>query len=127
MPSLHGGDDLCWILYPAKGRRVGIGIREEPLDGRLEFDNRAEHAAQQAPLGKLGEVAFDSVQPGRRRRGEVERPARVALQPLLDLRMFVRRVVVNDGVDGLALGNGSLGDVRKRCGDPTGLVMSTRS
>jgi hypothetical protein len=43
----------------------------------------------------------------------VERPARMALEPFLDLRMLVSGVVVDDGVDGLALGNGGFCDIQK--------------
>ena len=47
----------------------------------------------------LGEEAFDGVEPGRRGRREVERPAGMPGQPFLYLGMFVGRVVVDDGVD----------------------------
>jgi hypothetical protein len=40
-------------------------------------------------------------------------PARIASQPLLDLRMFVGGVVVDDGVDRLAFWHGGLGSIEK--------------
>jgi hypothetical protein len=82
VPSFHGGDDFVRVLCPAKGPRVEVGFRKEPLDGGLEFDDRAEHAAQQAPFGEFCEIALDGIQPGGGRRGEVERPARVACSTL---------------------------------------------
>jgi hypothetical protein len=61
VPSFHGGDDLGGILCPAEWPWVGICLGEEPLDGRLEFHDRAEHAPLQSPLGELGEIPFDGI------------------------------------------------------------------
>ena len=41
-------------------------------------------AVLQAAFGQLGDEALYGIQPSRRCRGEVERPARVALQPAPD-------------------------------------------
>jgi integrase/recombinase XerD len=71
---------------------------------RFFFDvtlNRADLAKQasfvhepritvEAPPGELGEEAFDSVEPRRRGRREVEGPARMPRQPLAHLGMLVR-------------------------------------
>src|SRR4051812_14704884 len=45
--------------------------------------------------------------------GEVEHPARMFCQPRLDLRMFVRGVVVGDGMDELARRDGALDGVQE--------------
>ena len=61
-----------------------------------------------APLGEFGEIAFDGVQRRCRCGGKVEGPSRMVLKPFFDLRMLVGGVIVDDGVNGLALGNGGL-------------------
>ena len=58
-----------------------------------------EHSTLEAPSREFGEEAFDGVEPGRRGRREVKRPAGMPGQPFLYLGMFVCRVVVDDGVD----------------------------
>ena len=45
-----GGDDLVWVLGPAEGARVVIGLGEEALDGGLKVDKGMEHAALQRPV-----------------------------------------------------------------------------
>lgn len=37
---------------------------DEAVDGGVELDDGVEHAAPEAPLGELGEEAFDGIQPG---------------------------------------------------------------
>src|SRR5512144_1903433 len=75
-----------------------IGFFDEAVDRRLELDDRAEDAALEAAPGELGEETLDGVEPGAGGRREVEDEAPVALQPRLDLRVFVRGVVVEDDV-----------------------------
>ena len=81
-------------------------------DGVLEVGNGLEHAAPQTLAGQVGEEAVDSVDPGRRGRGEVEDPARMALQPGTDPGMLVGGVVVGDGMDQLASRDGALDGVK---------------
>jgi hypothetical protein len=101
------------ILCPPEGSRVGVDLRQEAVDCGLKVDDRAEHAAFEAPLGELGEITLDRVQPGGRCRGEVEAPPRMPSQPFLDLRVLMGGVVVDDGVDCLALWYGGLGHIEK--------------
>ena len=79
---------------------------DEAIDGCLQVDDGYEDASLQSalgePLGELGEEAFDSVEPGCRRWGEVEGPAGMPQQPLANLWVLVGRVVVDDGVDSLS-------------------------
>ena len=82
-------------------------------DGVLDVGDGLEHAAPQTLAGQGGEEALDSVDPGRRGRGEVKDPARVALQPGTDLGMLVGGVVVGDGMDQLASRDGALDGVEK--------------
>jgi len=39
-------------------------LGDEAIDGGLEIGGGSEHPALQAPLGELGEEAFDRVKPG---------------------------------------------------------------
>jgi hypothetical protein len=64
------------------------------LDGFSEFSNAGEHAAVQALGRDVAEEALDHVQPRRGCRREMHCEARMFLQPLIDLEMFVGRVVV---------------------------------
>ncbi len=59
------------------------------------------------------EKPFDSVEPRRGGRREVERPSRMTGQPFHDVGMVVRGVIVDDGVDDLADGNSSLHGVEE--------------
>src|SRR5512140_2060330 len=97
-----------------------IGLFDEAVDRSLELDDRAEDAALETALGELGEEALDGVEPGAGGRREVEDEARVALQPRLDLRVFVRGVVVEDDVHDLADRHGGLDAVQK----PDELLMA---
>src|SRR3954468_16324935 len=82
-------------------------------DRVLKVGNGGEHAASDAFAGDGREEALDGVDPGCRGRGEVEHPARMFCQPCLDLRMFVRGVVVGDGTDELARRDGALDGVEE--------------
>ena len=42
VPSFHGGDDFGGILCPAEGSRIGVGLCQKALYGRLKFDDGAE-------------------------------------------------------------------------------------
>src|SRR5512132_494179 len=90
-----------------------IGLFDEAVDRSLELDDRAEDAALETALGELGEEALDGVEPGAGGRREVEDEARVALQPRLDLRVFVRGVVVEDDVHDVADRHGGLDAVNE--------------
>jgi hypothetical protein len=63
VPSFDGGDDFVWICGPIEGLGVIVGLVEEAVDGGLEFANRAEDAAFEAPFGEFGKVAFDGIEP----------------------------------------------------------------
>ena len=40
-----------------------IGLFDEAVDGGLEIDDGAEHAAFEAAPGELGEETFDGIEP----------------------------------------------------------------
>ena len=54
---------------------------------------------------RIAKKSLDGVEPGRRSWSEVESPAGVASKPLAHLGMFVRRMIVDDGVDCLSRRN----------------------
>jgi len=64
LPSFDSGEDAGGVGSPDEGFGVGIGFLDEAVDGGLQIDDRAEHAALQAPPGELGEEALHRVQPG---------------------------------------------------------------
>ena len=113
MPASDGSDDFVGVCDPMEGLRLGIVILEEAVDGGLEVDNRTEDAAFEATLGQFGEEALDRIEPGGRGRGEVERPARVALKPGPHPGVLVGRVIVEDDVDRLVGGDLALNGVEK--------------
>ena len=39
-PALHGCDDAVGVSGPDEGLWIGIGFREEAVEGGLEFDDR---------------------------------------------------------------------------------------
>jgi hypothetical protein len=94
--------------------------RKEAVDGGLEVGDGSEDAAFETALGQDGEETLDGVEPGGRGRGEVERPARMARQPLAHSGMLVRSVVVEDRMDRLAGGDFSLDGVE----EPDELLMA---
>ncbi len=74
------------------------------LDSGDQFGHAAEDATRQAIAGKATGEALDDVEPGSGRRREMNVEARMLLQPRLDLRMLVCRVVVADQMQGFVLG-----------------------
>ena len=110
-PPFHGGENFVGVLFPPEGSRVGVGLCQEAIDRGLKLNDRAEHAAFEAPFGESCEKPLDRVQPTGRCRREVEAPPRVPSQLFLDPRVFVGGVVVDDSVDRLAVRYGGLGHV----------------
>ena len=105
VPSFDGGDDFVWISGPVEGLRLLVVLFEEAINGGLEIGDGSEHASLQSPLCKYCEKSLDGVEPGRRSWSEVESPAGVASKPLAHLGMFVRCIIVDDGVDYLSRRN----------------------
>ena len=60
----------------------GVVFGNEAIYGCLQVDDQYKDAALQSPLRKLGEEAFDSVEPGYRSWYEVEGPTGMLCQPL---------------------------------------------
>ena len=72
-------DDAVRICGPDEGPWAFVGLGEEAVDGRLEIDDPAEDAAPEPLIRRLGEEAFDRVEPGGRGRREMEMEAGVSL------------------------------------------------
>ena len=102
MPTPDGGDDLVGIGDPLERLGLGVMVFEEAVDRGLEVDKGSEDAALQSALGQDREEAFDGVEPGGRRRGEVKQPSRMTRQPCPHGRVLVGGVVVENDVDDLA-------------------------
>src|SRR5262245_58451502 len=82
-----------------------VCLGDEAVDGGLEVGDGSEDTALEAPRGELGEEPLDGGEPGAGGWGEVEDEAGMAGQPHPDLGMFVGGVVVDDGVNDLAIGD----------------------
>ena len=75
-------EDLVSGLRPGEGFRRLVVLGEVAVDRGLQVDDRAEHAAFEAPAGQgREEEPLDGIQPGAGGRREVEGPARVTGQP----------------------------------------------
>ena len=81
MPSFDGGDDFVGVGGPREWLRVGVGLSDEAVDGRLEIDDGAEDTAFQSTSAELGKKSLDSVGPGARGWCEVENETRMAIKP----------------------------------------------
>src|SRR5207247_18651 len=95
MPPPSRSTNLPISTMPAEGDVL--------LDGGNQFRDTAKHAIAQAFGGDVTEEALDHVEPGRRGGGEMHMEPRVLGQPLLDLRMLVRGVVIADQMKGLVV------------------------
>ena len=63
MPSSDSGDDAVRVGGPHEGLGIFVGFGNEAIDGGLQLDDRAEHAAFQAALCEFGEEALDGIEP----------------------------------------------------------------
>lgn len=102
-------DDGVGGRCPAEGLRVGVVGVEIGADGLVQFDDGAEDAALQPPLGQRGEQALDGVDPGRAGGREMDMEARMAGEPSLHGLGLVGGVVVEDQVQ-VEFGRGLLVD-----------------
>jgi hypothetical protein len=73
LPTFDSGEDPFWIGRPNEGFGVGVSVGDEAVDGELQVYDRLEYAALEPLARELGEEPFDSVEPGCRGRGELER------------------------------------------------------
>ena len=71
---------------PDEGVRIGVVRAQVLADRANELGDAAEGATADALAGDLGEPALDEVEPGGRRRSEVQAVARVRGEPGTHLR-----------------------------------------
>src|SRR6476659_9049094 len=96
--TLRLGQDGIGVLGPEKRFAALVPAVDEAADGIDELADGVEAAAADRLAGDDSEEDLHQVQPGSRRRGEVQRDPRVAGQPGLDLGVLVGGVVVADDV-----------------------------
>src|SRR4051794_11006110 len=113
MPAPDSGDDFVWVCGPGEGFRIVVSLRDEAVDGGLEFNNASKDTTLQSLLGKFGEEALNSVEPRARGRREVEGETRVPVEPLAYLRMLMGGVVVEDDVHELSGGHLCLDSIQE--------------
>ena len=96
--------DVIGACSPDK--RLGIFVMHDDaiLDCADQFRDAAEHAAAQTFGCDVTEEALNHVQPGCRGRREMHMKPRMFLQPLLDVGMLVRCMVVADQMQYFILG-----------------------
>ena len=102
VPSSDGSDDLVGVLCPPEGAWVRIGFCDESVDGRLQFDDGAEHAAFEPSPGQPGEETLDGVEPRGKGGREVQGPSLMPRELGRNLGMLVSGIVIDNGVDQLA-------------------------
>jgi hypothetical protein len=61
--ALCGLDDAIRVGSPDEGLWVAVALSDETLDGRLDLDQRSEHAASEPAFCELGEEALDGIEP----------------------------------------------------------------
>lgn len=105
--------DLARGLGPVKGLCVIVPRGKVARDRTLKRPNATEAATPNRLVRDQGEPPLDEIQPRRTRRCEVKSKARMRQQPLSDLRMFVRPVVVADQMN-LASGIARCNRIEKR-------------
>ena len=63
LPTFDSGEDAAWRRDPHEGFGIGVGLCDEAVDGDLKFGDGSERATFEAPVGELGEEAFDGIKP----------------------------------------------------------------
>ena len=86
-------DEWLWV--------GGIVFTDEAIDGGLEIDEGMEDTVLEPAPREFGKEALDGIEPRTRGWREVESPAWMTVEPGADLVLLVRRVIVEDHVDGL--------------------------
>src|SRR6266700_7881883 len=76
--------------------RIGIGNFSESFDRANKIRDTVKDATAQLFVSKLGEPAFDQVEPGGAGGNEVQLEAWMLCQPLLHVCVFVRAIVIEN-------------------------------
>jgi hypothetical protein len=89
-----------------------IELVDEAKDSGLQLGNRSEDAALGAAARELGKEALHGIEPRRRCRSEVKNPS-ADVEPFECFGMLVGRIVIDDGMDSLSLGDPGLDGVEE--------------
>jgi len=92
-------EDLIDFLSPDE--RLGLLIIKpnEILNARNKLRNASKHATSDLLAGQFSEPAFDQIQPRATRRREVHMKTGMLLQPLFNMGMRMRSIVVQDQME----------------------------
>ena len=97
-------EDVLGLGGPDKGFRIFVMHSDVLRDGGDGLRDAAKYTAPQPFGGDVTKGALDHLEPGRRRRGEMDMETGMLSKPRADLGMLVRRVVVADQMQGFVLG-----------------------
>ena|SRR5215467_426964 len=89
---------------PDEGFGLFVMFANVVIDGLDQLGDTAEGATADSLAGNFGKPAFDQVEPRTAGGSEVQMVAGMGRKPLDDRRMFMGAVIVEDQVDGQALG-----------------------
>jgi len=90
------GEDVFRFLGPNECFRVGVVMCNVVADCVFQFGHAPEHAVADAVLGDVAEPTLDHVQPRAAGGRAVDVKSPVTFQPLHDVGMLVRGVVIDD-------------------------------
>src|SRR5215469_3910466 len=88
--------DIGGASRPDEGFGILVVAVDVIADRQIEFFKIAKHTATQPVLGEVAEETLHHVEPRGTGRSEVHVEPWMALEPALDLGMFVGRVVIAD-------------------------------
>ena len=94
------GNDLVCSRDPLERSRVLVVVADVVANRLLEISDRAKGTSADAPARNLGEPAFDLIEPRSTLAIGFTSRRPVRNEPLFDLRMFVRSIVVENEVHG---------------------------
>ena len=100
----HFGEDVVGTRGPNERLWVVVVMLDVLGDGLLKIVHGCEAVAPDPVLGDVTKEPLDHVQPGGAGGREVHDEARMLCQPRANLRMLMRRVVVDDQVQDHLLG-----------------------
>jgi hypothetical protein len=99
------GDDFAGIFGPDEWLGALVCLGKDAVDGGFAFFGGAETAALETLIGELGDAVLDRCESEGRGWPEVEDEAGIACEPFHRLGVLVSGVVIDDGADGLFLGD----------------------
>ena len=109
---MTGSPSAFYLLQDVGGfgrpnERLGVGVvlRDVSFNGLDQLVDISKATASDLLLRDVSKEALDHVEPGSTGRSEVNFEPRMALQPGLHRRMFMRRVVVHDQMKLFLLGS----------------------